>query len=669
MTRYPGKTFTLCALSAGLLLPAAACRPRAFNSGVSTQLSSTVPENAETVPCDVIIAGGSTASLAAGIAAAMEGAVTCLVEPTNWPGGQLTAEGVSAIDYPHHHISEAQGSTIYDVGKLGTDARNRNKTFHDMVDQVKGTKGDTCWVSDYCYEPKKLLTQQIFPLINQYAKRQANGGQLKVYYSSVIKRVATKKRNIEAVEIIQRSPTQGSGYSRHLSEAIDDWYSRKDSNYFRKKVLWLTGKNEQNPPVVIEASEFGDVLALSGASFLQGAEWQLDGLEYKNGSDTCGMVMVFPYVMEYLNQAAKDDTPPGKAYSKILAKSGEENASAIQKYKNLQMIWTYRRLRTRSSGYSSWSDLKSGDLSMANWNPGNDYFNRYIFKSVADVKAELKDWKGGIDKQALHEAEQHALASYQWFKANVSIRAAAAIKEIEEEKQHAKQNNKKSPERKTPEGKSEQVLLNKTALGTDTGLSKIPYMRDSRRSIGIDDFRIRYADISCFTEDQIEKHMTKEKLLTDADRFWIHEVGNSKKTIYLCRLYGTVFPDSLGIGSYVIDLRVTKPYCDGKTEYILKNPGYQTTPFYVPFRAMTNRDFDNLLAAGKNMSQSFLVNAGARLHPIEWTSGTGAGVAAALMAKEKWTSRQAYDNVKDIQRSVKKYQPIGWTIGGKTYEP
>lgn len=44
-------------------------------------------------------------------------------------------------------------------------------------------------------------------------------------------------------------------------------------------------------------------------------------------------------------------------------------------------------------------------------------------------------------------------------------------------------------------------------------------------------------------------------------------------------------------------------------------------PYYVPFRALTNKKFTNLLVAGKTMAQTFHANAGTRLHPIEWTTG------------------------------------------------
>ncbi len=65
--------------------------------------------------CDVIVAGGSTAALSTALTSAREGSKTCLVEPTDWPGGQLTAGGVPAVDFAWHKVDG------YDVGKIGKD--------------------------------------------------------------------------------------------------------------------------------------------------------------------------------------------------------------------------------------------------------------------------------------------------------------------------------------------------------------------------------------------------------------------------------------------------------------------------------------------------------------------------------------------------------------------
>lgn len=50
--------------------------------------------------CDIVIAGGSLASLAAAITAANASkSAVCFLEATDWPGGQMTASAVPAIDF------------------------------------------------------------------------------------------------------------------------------------------------------------------------------------------------------------------------------------------------------------------------------------------------------------------------------------------------------------------------------------------------------------------------------------------------------------------------------------------------------------------------------------------------------------------------------------------
>ena len=49
--------------------------------------------------CSVVIAGGSVAAFAAALASASENVTTCLLEPTDWVGGQMTANGVPALDF------------------------------------------------------------------------------------------------------------------------------------------------------------------------------------------------------------------------------------------------------------------------------------------------------------------------------------------------------------------------------------------------------------------------------------------------------------------------------------------------------------------------------------------------------------------------------------------
>ncbi len=77
---------------------------------------------------------------------------------------------------------------------------------------------------------------------------------------------------------------------------------------------------------------------------------------------------------------------------------------------------------------------------------------------------------------------------------------------------------------------------------------------------------------------------------------------------------------------------------------------------------MTNQKYGNLLVAGKTMAQTFVAISATRLHPIEWSSGTAAGVAAAQMASSSCTSGKLLEEVGKLQLRVKARQPIDWTI-------
>ena len=64
---------------------------------------------AREIACEVLVAGGGTGGVAAALAAARRGFCTCLIEETDWLGGQLSAQGVAALD-EHEHIESFGGT-------------------------------------------------------------------------------------------------------------------------------------------------------------------------------------------------------------------------------------------------------------------------------------------------------------------------------------------------------------------------------------------------------------------------------------------------------------------------------------------------------------------------------------------------------------------------------
>ncbi len=186
---------------------------------------------------DVVIAGGSTAAFAASVASAGQGARTCLVEPTDWVGGQLTASAVPAVDEAWHKIVDPRTrQVVLNVASIARDRVNMTPSFRAMLDAT-GNPGRG-WVSNYCFEPRKFLEQQLLPLERRHDKN------LVVYRNTVIKRVAVSgegaDRRIKSIQAIRRTPRAGvawGGYDRLPSLDLPDWYSAEPSPRFSKEVV------------------------------------------------------------------------------------------------------------------------------------------------------------------------------------------------------------------------------------------------------------------------------------------------------------------------------------------------------------------------------------------------------------------------------------------------
>jgi len=566
LSPHSAMTLALIALSAQTNI---GCKARSFNFTDTSKGIFAFNFNAPT--CDVIVAGGSTAALASALASAREQRVTCLLEPTDWPGGQMTSSGVSAIDFSH---ITAGGIPM---GRESQREENLEQTFFKWMQALPGNPGG-CWVSDKCYEPAPFVEKQIRPTIDAEP-------YLKVFLNTVVKNVETKERQIKSITAIQRAHIKGTGYERYLSEDILDWYSSKDSKNFSKTVLTFSGRENQMP-VVIDATEFGEVLVLSGSPWLQGTEDADGSLQ---NTDTCGQATVFP-IAAVLNAepVAEGNNPFPVEHPEFY------NFKTSSRVFGWDEIWTYRRLRG-----SSGTGPTAGDISMQNWNPGNDYPFGYLFLNKEKTTAQRSDWAGGVDVEVIKSAERHSIGWYYYFKS------------------------------KAPESLQKRTARAWNIFGTGTGLSKMPYLRDTRRSIGLNDFVLKFSDLAASSPTDIT---------------------------------GEQFPDRVGIGSYVADFH-------GLTT--CKLPAYMnksaTLPFFIPFRALTNKSFDNLLVAGKTMAQSFHANAATRLHPIEWSSGIAAGVAAAHMNQYQISSELALKNIADIQARIAKRQPINWTLGSRVY--
>jgi len=131
-------------------------------------------------------------------------------------------------------------------------------------------------------------------------------------------------------------------------------------------------------------------------------------------------------------------------------------------------------------------------------------------------------------------------------------------------------------------------------LGTSDGLAMAPYVRESRR---------------------IRAEVTVSEL----------DVGVAAREQAGLPDGSTIYPDSVGVGSYRIDLHPSVGDGSGPRTYV----DIADYPFQIPLGALLPVRVDNLLPAAKNIGTTHITNGCYRLHPVEWNIGEVAGTLAA----------------------------------------
>ena len=188
--------------------------------------------NSRTENTNVLVIGGSTSGISAGLQASRLGVSTIIVEETIWLGGMMTSAGVSATDGNHD-----LHSGIWDE-------------FHKQLIKHYGTEAAlaTGWVSNTQFEPH--------------------------VGDSIFKAMALAEKNLSVV------------YGYHLTQIL------KEGN----KVTGAVFENEEkelltvNATVVIDATDLGDGLAMAGAAYDLGMEAKsVTGEE--NGPETANNII------------------------------------------------------------------------------------------------------------------------------------------------------------------------------------------------------------------------------------------------------------------------------------------------------------------------------------------------------------------------------------------
>ncbi|MEO8029020.1 MAG: FAD-dependent oxidoreductase [Bryobacteraceae bacterium] len=504
---------------------------------------------------DAVIVGAGVGGCAAALAALRNGLRVILTEETDWIGGQLTAQ---AVPPDEHQWIEQFGST-----RAYRDYRNAVRDFYrrhypltaDAMRRPNLNPGDGS-VSRLTHEPRVSLA-----VLEAMLAPYASSGQLTLLLEHKPVSADVSGDRIRAVSV----RSLGS-FTRILSA-----------------------------PYFLDATEQGDLLPLTKTEFVTGFESQREtaephapseaqpaniqsftvcfAIDYKPGEDhTIDKPEQYAFWRDYVPDLKPAWT--GKLLSwamtdpqSLKSRSvwfSSDPAAPGQPGLNL---WLYRRILSAANftpGFAS-------DISLVNW-PQNDYW--------------LGNLHGVSDEDAarhLHAAKQLSLSLLYWMQTNQGFKG---------------------------------LRLRHDITGTEDGLAKYPYIRESRRILA--EFTV------------LEQHVAAASRPT----------GIAEK-----------FPDSVGVGSYRIDLHPTS----AGDNYI----DVASVPFQIPMGALIPRRVDNLLAAAKNLGVTHITNGCYRLHPVEWNIGESAGALAAEAIATKRSPSAIRANAKSLEAFQKKLTADG----------
>ncbi len=525
------------------LLGAGAISPFYWNSTLASIGSI---QTGDELHSDIVIIGGGLGGCAAALAACRLGASVIMTEPTDWIGGQVSQQ---AVPPDEHQWIESIGRTVsYAVYRtLIREYYRKNYALTNAAMEVAYLNPGNGSVSRICHEPAvsvAVLQDMLAPAIAK--------GQLQLLLNTHPVEAFVTSDKIEAVSC---------------------------QNGNTGDLLVLHGK------YFIDASEEGDLLALSGTEYVIGAESQREtgephaqekadpaniqalthcfAIDHLEGEDhTIERPAMYEFWKDYIPPL--EPAWPGPilsldySYPRTLAPRtlsfippGKANPAPATESLNL---WLYRRMIDRSNFVSG---TYQSDITLINW-PQNDYMKG----NITDVPAEIR-------KQNIYEAKQLSLSLLYW------LQTAAP----------------------RPDGKEgwKGLRLRKDIVGTEDGLAKYPYIRESRRILA--EYTI------------VEQDLTLEERQKAA--------GKSAKQIL-----AKPFHDSVGIGYYHLDLHPST----GGDNYI----DIASVPFQIPLGALIPRRMENLIPGCKNIGTTHISNGCYRLHPVEWSIGEAAGSLCAF---------------------------------------
>ncbi len=517
---------------------------------------------------DVIIAGGGVGGCAAALAALRNNLKVIMTEETDWIGGQLTQQGVPPDE--HQWIEKYGATQLYRDFRIAI--RKYYKTHYPVTEEalsIENFNPGSGNVSRIGHEPRVALAV----LYQMFAPYTASGRLLILTESKII----SAEKNGNQVK------------SLHAKMLRTETEVTLGASYF------------------VDATELGELLPLTGTAFVTGSEskketGELHALDVADPENNQSFTVCFaidylpgenhtiqkPEQYEHWRTYHPKMTPPWPAkqlslfYSSPFKPEEPKELGFNPEGKStapLLNLWTYRRIISKNNFKPGFF---SSDITIVNW-PQNDYYNGNL------IGVSEKEFNYQVE-----QAKQLNLSLLYWLQT----------------------------EAPRPDGGKgwPGIRLRKDVLGTEDGMAKYPYIRESRRIKAL------------FTV--LEEHVGKE------NRELVVNAEEAKKA--------ASFTDSVGVGYYPIDLH---PSNKGLNQLNL-----QVLQFQIPLGALIPQQTENLLPACKNIGTTHITNGCYRLHPVEWNIGESVGMLVSYAIQKKITPREIHADsnlLKDFQQLIR----------------
>ncbi|GAA0800051.1 FAD-dependent oxidoreductase [Spirilliplanes yamanashiensis] len=498
--------------------------------------------------CEVLVVGGGLGGVAAALGALRAGRSVVLTEEFEWLGGQLTSQAVP----PDEHSWVERFGVTASYRALREGIRDYYRRWYPLTGRARATRElnpGAGHVSRLCHEPRVAVA-----VIEGMLAPYRGSGRLRVLQPYVPVAADTDGDRVRAVTVRHR----------------------------------LTGDEVTiAAPYVLDATELGDLLPLTGTEYVTGFESQADtgepnapevadpanmqavsvcfAIDHVDGDHTIDRPASYGFWRTYqpafwggpmlgwttpnprtLEPSTRSFTPnpdddPWLVNADQRVSAGDGN------------LWTFRRIAARRNFADG---AYPSDICLVNW-PMIDYFE----SPVIDVPDPEKH---------LAAARELSYSVLYWLQTE-------------------------APRADGGTG-FPGLRLRGDVTGSADGLAQAPYIRESRR------IRAEYTIV--------EQDLSLE---IRGDRGAVSH------------------RDAVGVGMYRIDLHPST----GGDNYI----DVASCPFEIPLGALIPRRVENLLPAGKNIGTTHITNGSHRLHPVEWNVGEVAGLLADFCLARATTPR------------------------------